>query len=230
MTNTVQPARGETPDGRSTRWKDHKEQRRTRILDAALDAVDEGGAGVGVQQIAERAAVPRSVVYRIFKDRADLDEQLRARILDMMMSDLSPTLTPHGTVGETIAVAVDTYLRWIVKYPRLHHFLGRGSPSSKATGSKVVSGTKTAIGVQLGTLAGVVLEGRGKPTHLAEPLAFAIIGLVDVSVNRWLSQSGPKASSTELAEFLELSIWHVIDGNLRSLGIEVTLATPIAEL
>lgn len=119
MTKTAESAQ---PDGRSTRWNDHKEQRKARILDAALDAVNEGGADVGVQQIAERADVPRSVVYRIFKDRADLDEQLRVRILEMMMTDLTPTLTPQGTVGEAISRAVETYLQWIVKYPRLHHF------------------------------------------------------------------------------------------------------------
>ncbi|MDJ0113003.1 TetR/AcrR family transcriptional regulator, partial [Rhodococcus erythropolis] len=55
MTKTAESAQ---PDGRSTRWNDHKEQRKARILDAALDAVNEGGADVGVQQIAERADVP----------------------------------------------------------------------------------------------------------------------------------------------------------------------------
>ncbi len=166
MTKTAESAQ---PDGRSTRWNDHKEQRKARILDAALDAVNEGGADVGVQQIAERADVPRSVVYRIFKDRADLDEQLRVRILEMMMTDLAPTLTPKGTVGEAISRAVETYLQWIVKYPRLHHFLGKGSPSTRATGSKVVTGTKTAIAVQLGNLLGTILTSRGKPSKMAEP-------------------------------------------------------------
>ncbi|OYD67506.1 TetR/AcrR family transcriptional regulator [Rhodococcus sp. OK302] len=232
MTNTAESAQ---PDGRSTRWNDHKEQRRARILDAALDAVNEGGADIGVQLIAERADVPRSVVYRIFKDRADLDEQLRVRILDMMMSDLTPTLTPAGTVGDTISRAVHTYIQWIMKYPRLHHFLGKGSPStrttgSKVVGSKVVTGTKTAIAVQLGNLLGAILASRGKPSKMAEPLAFGLIGLVDVSVNRWLSQPGSDVSSTELADFLELSIWQVLDGNLRRMGIDITLKTPISEL
>lgn len=227
MTNTAESTQ---PDGRSTRWNDHKEQRRALILDAALDAVNADGADVGVQQIAERADLPRSVVYRIFKDRADLDEQLRVRILDMMMLELAPTLTPKGTVGEAISQAVDTYLRWIVKYPRLHHFLGRGSSSTRPAGSKVVTGTKTAIAVQLGNLLGAILVTRGKSPKMAEPLAFGIIGLVDVSVNRWLSQPQSDVSSVDLAEFLELSIWQVLDGNLRRMGIDITLETPISEL
>ena len=146
------------------------------------------------------------------------------------MTDLTPTLTPQGTVGEAISRAVETYLQWIVKYPRLHHFLGKGSPSTRATGSKVVTGTKTAIAVQLGNLLGTILTSRGKPSKMAEPLAFGVIGLVDVSVNRWLSQPGSDVTSAELAEFLERSIWQVLDGNLRSIGVDITLSTPIADL
>ncbi|MGC0366848.1 AcrR family transcriptional regulator [Rhodococcus sp. 27YEA15] len=230
MTDTSESTREASPDGRSTRWNDHKEQRRARILDAALHTIDEDGADAGVQQIADRAGVPRSVVYRIFKDRADLDEQLRVRIIDVMMSELAPTLTPRGTVGEAISRAVDTYIRWIVKYPRLHHFLGRGSSSTRTTGSKVVTGTKTAIGVQLGNFMTAVLDRRGQPSKLADPLAFAIIGLVDVSVNRWLTQPDSEVSSTELADFLSLSIWQIIDGNLRNTGVEIARTTPVSEL
>lgn len=65
---------------------------------------------------------------------------------------------------------------------------------------------------------------------MAEPLAFGVIGLVDVSVNRWLSQPGSDVTSAELAEFLERSIWQVLDGNLRSIGVDITLSTPIADL
>jgi AcrR family transcriptional regulator len=46
-------------DGRATRWDDHKAERRTRVLDAALTVIDLYGASVGVQQIAEEAGLPR---------------------------------------------------------------------------------------------------------------------------------------------------------------------------
>ncbi len=87
-----------------------------------------------------------------------------------------------------------------------------------------------AIAVQLGNLLGTILTSRGKPSKMAEPLAFGVIGLVDVSVNRWLSQPGSDVTSAELAEFLERSIWQVLDGNLRSIGVDITLSTPIADL
>ncbi|WP_420879384.1 TetR/AcrR family transcriptional regulator [Rhodococcus sp. (in: high G+C Gram-positive bacteria)] len=217
-------------DGRATRWDDHKMQRRDRILEAALEAVEDGGTDIGVQQIAERAQVPRSVVYRIFADRGDLDEQIRLRIIDVMMTELGPVLTPHGTVREAIELAVDTYLRWIVAHPRLHAFLGKGAPSRKSVGSRAVTGTKTAIGVQLGELLTGILDRREVTSNLAEPLAFALVGLVDATVNRWLSQQDGAVSSDELARFLETSIWSVLDANLRALGVEIMPSTTVAEL
>ncbi|WP_137723099.1 TetR/AcrR family transcriptional regulator [Prescottella subtropica] len=217
-------------DGRATRWDDHKVRRRDRILEAALAAVEDGGTDIGVQQIAERAQVPRSVVYRIFTDRGDLDEQIRLRIIESMMADLGPVLTPHGTVQETITSAVDTYLRWIVDHPRLHTFLGRGAPGRKTVGSRAVTGTKTAIGIRLGALLAGILDRRGAASDLAEPMAFALVGLVDATVNRWLSQPDHRVCDATLARFLETSIWSVLDANLRQMGVDVALSTPISEL
>ncbi|MFE3289558.1 TetR/AcrR family transcriptional regulator [Rhodococcus sp. NPDC059234] len=218
------------PDGRATRWDDHKADRRDRILDAAIAAIEEGGADVGVKQIAERAGVPRSVVYRIFSGRGDLDEQLRARILERLMEHVTPGLTPAGTIREAIVDAVDNYLRWIVEAPRLHQFLGTGSPSHRTTGSRAVTGTKTAIAVQLTGLLEEVLRSLGKDSGLAESLAFGLIGLVDVSVNRWLSNPQSALTIEQLSDFLTVSIWQVLDGNLRRLGVDVDPTTPVARL
>lgn len=230
MQDTAETAAGAELDGRTTRWDDHKAQRKERILRAAVAVIEESGSDVGVQQIAERANVPRSVVYRIFKDRGDLDEQIRARIIDRLMANLTPALTPAGTIEEAISQAVETYLRWIVGSPRLHHFLGTGSASRRTTGSRVVTGTKTAIAVQLTGMLETVLRTLGKGPELAETLAFGLIGLVDVSVNRWLSNPHSALSVEQLADFLSVSIWQVLDGNLKQLGVTLDPSTPLSEL
>ncbi|KAA0017672.1 TetR/AcrR family transcriptional regulator [Antrihabitans cavernicola] len=217
-------------DGRTTRWDDHKAARKDRILEAAIDAINDGGSDIPVQEIADRAGLPRSVIYRIFKDRSDLDEQLRARIVDRLMAEVTPALTPRGTVGESIGRAVETYVGWIVDYPGLHQFLGTGSASRRTTGSRVVTGTKTAIGVDLAGLFDAMLAGRPQHAETAETLAFALLGLVDATVNRWLVSPGPRLSSNGLAAFLETSIWHVLDGALRDFGFVVTKSTPVSEL
>jgi len=214
-------------DGRTTRWTDHKVERREQVLEAAVAEIAEQGSGVGVQQIAARADIPRSAVYRIFTDRSDLDEQIRARIIDRLMSDLAPALTPQGTVEQAIARAVDAYLGWIVDAPRLHQFLRTGSATRRTVGSRVVTGTRTAIAVQLSDLLEALLRNLGKDATATESIAFGLIGLVDASVNRWLGSSTPTTTSDQLAAFLTTSIWQVLDGNLRRLDVTIDPATPL---
>lgn len=217
-------------DGRATRWTDHKLERKQRVLEAAVAAIAEQGSEVGVQQIAARADIPRSAVYRIFADRSDLDEQIRSRIIDRLMSELAPALTPQGTVEQAIARAVNTYLGWIVDAPRLHQFLRTGSATRRNVGSRVVTGTRTAIAVQLSELLETLLRNLGKDATTAESIAFGLIGLVDASVNRWLSNPTPATTSDQLAEFLTTSIWQVLDGNLRRIGVAIDPTTPLGAL
>ena len=67
-------------DGRQARWDKHNQQRRLSILDAALEVLEAEppGADFHVQQIAAHAGLNRTVVYRHFTDRADLDASIEA--------------------------------------------------------------------------------------------------------------------------------------------------------
>ncbi|MFE3546359.1 TetR/AcrR family transcriptional regulator [Nocardia sp. NPDC059177] len=217
-------------DGRASRWDRHRADRRERILTAALAAVQAQGASVGVQEIADLAGVPRSVLYRLFKDRQDLDEQLRARILDELMVVVAPTLNPEGTVAEAIARSVDTYLGWIVANPRLHYFLGAGSEGRKGHKSPVVSGAKIAIAGTVREVFENALRAQSAPTTIAEPMAFGLVGFVDGSVNRWLSRSMQPMDAAELSSYLREAIWAIIDGSLRKAGVMLNPLTPIADL
>lgn len=217
-------------DGRSTRWADHKAQRRRAVLDAALRAIDAEGASVGVAQIAEHAGLPRSVVYRLFQERGDLDEQVRAHIVDELMARMNPVLVPEGTAAQSIDRAVNTYVRWITEHPHQHQFLGVGSKSRPARGSKMVTGTKTATALHISEIFGAMLRAFGKDATLAESVSFGLIGLVDGAVNRWLSNRQRPLDAEQLALFLSRSIWYVLDGNLRALGVEFDPHAPLGDL
>lgn len=231
VSETTRPdASAALPDGRATRWTDHKARRREHILAAAVEVIGESGPDVGVQRIAERADIPRSVVYRHFQGRGDLDEQIRERIIGLLLEAISPALNPHGTVREAIDRAVADYMQWIIDAPRLHQFLGIGSASRRTVGSRVVTGTKTAISVQLSEIFAGVLGAADASPAVAETLAFALTGMVDSSVNRWLAHDGSAMSADELGDFLRTAIWQVIDGTLRGVGITLGPDTPVAEL
>lgn len=216
-------------DGRSTRWESHKARRRAEVIEAAVAAIEADGLDIGVKQIAGRVGVPRSVVYRHFKDRADLDEQIRQHVVELLMVRLAPTLRPGGTVMEAIRRAIDAYLDWIEHHPLLHAFLGKGM-SRAAGASPAVVGTKTAIAADVGHLFAAVLRRHRVANDLASSIAFGLVGFVDATVNHWLADRDRTLTAAELAALISRSIWHVLDGNLRALGIELDPDTPVADL
>lgn len=217
-------------DGRSSRWDEHNAQRRLDVLDAAIEAIEQHGVGVTVKQIADKVGLPRPVVYRHFNGRTDLDEQIRARILEMLLAELEPALHPGGTVAEAVWHAVGTYLGWVERHPRLHHFLGTGRQRERATGSSVVSGARHAIAAQLAALFTEALAHFGKDASFARPMAFGVIGLVDGVVNAWRSDPASVVAPAEVTSRLADSILALIESNARALGIPIHADTSVGEL
>lgn len=218
------------PDARTTRWDDHKAQRRELLLAAAIEAIGEKGGDVAVSDFARRAGIPRSVVYRIFEDRKDLDEQIRARIVELMMADLGPALTPGGTVRETLTGAIRTYIDWVAAHPRLHQFLGTGSAARRTTGSRVVTGTRSAIARNFGRQLDAILRSADADPAIADSLAFGLVGLVDGSVNRWVSTPEPQVGAKQLAAFLAESSWQVLRSAVTEAGLKITDKTILDDL
>ncbi len=216
-------------DGRATRWDAHKTRRRRQLLDAAVAAIEALGPTVGVKQIAEQASVPRSVLYRHFTDRADLDEQISQRIVDLLLSELAPTLRPQGTATEAIRRVVGTYLDWIEQHPRLYAFLSAHS-RTPAAGSRVVAGTKAALAAQAAELFATAARTAGRDTSFASTVASGLVGFVDATVNHWLADKRRTISTDELADYLTRSIWSVLDGNARALGIQIDPDRPVTDL
>ncbi|MCL2584572.1 MAG: TetR/AcrR family transcriptional regulator [Streptosporangiales bacterium] len=219
-----------SPDGRSTRWDDHNADRRERILAAAIELVQQSGGDVAVRDIAERAGVPRSVVYRIFRDRDDLDEQLRTEIIGRLMRVLSPVLEPHGTIREAIDIAATTYVSWVSENPLLHQFLGFSPAKRTAPGSRVVSGTRIAVSRRLQALIEAGVTRAGGDPAIAEPLAFGVVGLVDGAVNRWVHRADGAFSAEQLSEFLAESIWVMLTTHGAHQGIVLTADTRASDL
>ncbi|MFC4127938.1 TetR/AcrR family transcriptional regulator [Nocardia rhizosphaerae] len=230
MSSPKSAPRAEVTDGRSQRWNGHKAERRDRILNAAITAIREAGVDVGVKEIAERANVPRSVVYRLFGDRDDLDEQVRTRIISELMTRLTPVLEPEGTVGAAVTRAVDTYIGWIVTNPHLHQFLASGSTKKSVGGSRSVSNARTAVAVQTTQLLAAAMARADGADDIAEPLAFALVGMVDSAVNRWLSRGMRPVSAEALSHSLQRWILHTITVAMADIGVEVRAQTPVTEL
>ncbi|MGW8761621.1 TetR/AcrR family transcriptional regulator [Streptomyces sp. NPDC055815] len=211
------------PDGRDTRWTGHRAERRDQVLTAALTVIGREGTAVSVAAIGAEAGMPRSVVYRIFRSREDLDEQIRARITDELMASLSPALDPRGTIRESIELAAATYVGWVALHPELYRFLGAGSPA--------VTGTRTAVALHLARLldsyADRFLDGEPAPTGFNLNLAFGMVGLVDGVVNQWAAHPESRSSLDDLTVFLSDALWGLLASATARLGIKLDPDQPI---
>ncbi|MFH8223661.1 TetR/AcrR family transcriptional regulator [Streptomyces sp. NPDC018057] len=215
-------------DGRSTRWDEHKAQRQVELVDAAVALIEEEGARFRVQRLAERVGLPRSVLYRHFKDRANLDELIRRRVVDLFMRRMEPTLTFDGTIEEAVRRVVGAHLDWVAQHPRLYAYMGVGE-HAMGDGS-LVADTKTAIAMMLSDRFSDVLKALGVSEAPIRSVAIGIVGFVDTSVNQWMRDERREQSEEELRAMLCRSVWAVLDAALRDLGVELSPGQRVADL
>ncbi|MCX4237507.1 TetR/AcrR family transcriptional regulator [Streptomyces sp. NPDC020707] len=215
-------------DGRSTRWDDHKARRQVDLVDAAVALIEDEGTRFKLQRLAERVGLPRSVLYRHFKDRATLDELIRRRVVESFMRGIEPTLSFDGTIEESVRRVVGAHLDWVAQHPRLYAYMGVGE-HAMGDGS-LVADTKAAIALMLSARFADVLKALGVPEAPIRSVAIGIVGFVDTCVNQWVRDDRRELSEEELREMLCRSVWAVLDATLRSLGVELSPQQRVADL
>lgn len=216
-------------DGRQARWEKHNADRRRQILDAAIAVLEahEPGVEFHVQQIAERAGLNRTVVYRHFVDRADLDRAIQERILDDLAALLLPEVTLDGTVNAIILRIVGTYVDWVVAHPSLHRFAEQGNGPFQLGISHIA-----AVLVEILQTAIALLQADLDDDEVAalDPLCHGLVGAVLGAVRRWVNRDVLEPAAPRMAELLSESVWHLLDGHARRLGIEIDPDLPLESL
>lgn len=222
------------PDGRQARWDAHNQERRRRILDAAIAVVEahEPGAEVHVQQIAARAGLSRTVVYRHFSDRADLDRAVQETVLEGLWAELLPSITLDGTIPQIIERVVATYVGWTVAHPALHRMAEQDAVGSgpgpleqglARIAEQVVALITTAVGI-------LDLELDDDQQAALDPLVFGLVGAVFSAVRRWIARPVREPAAPKLVELVTRSVWFTVQGHARGLGIELRARQPVEEL
>src|SRR5436305_764860 len=114
-------------DGRSTRWDPHRRERRLTIINAAIAAIEEYGPDVLTAQIAEKAEVPRTHVYRHFDGKPALDLAVSTHVANQIAETIRAGLAGGGTAMTIIRGAIDQHLGWVESHPNLYRFLAQHS-------------------------------------------------------------------------------------------------------
>lgn len=214
------------------RWGDHNAERRRAIIAANIELIEESEPGeeISLQLIADRAGVKRSVIYRHFTDRRELDAKTREFAVEGVVELVMPELDPRESLRGTFFRFIDTYVGWVSRHVRLHSWIERGPGSADPAGKAVVVGTKAAIAERVAELFGIALSVVGQTHSGVDAAAFGVVSMVDGVVTRWLDTTPPGLDAAEVTELLTDSIWFIFDGHARSWGFVIDPDQPIVDL
>ncbi|MEZ0580035.1 TetR/AcrR family transcriptional regulator [Nocardioides sp. MH1] len=223
---------GESGDGRRLRWLAHNQARRRVIIDAAVRVLERAAPGddVQVQLIAEEAGLARTVLYRHFHDRVDLDLAVQKRICKDLGAVLLPALSYDGEPVVIIRRIVDAFVRWATAHPTLFWFIELELPGP---GPHPLAESIEQVGEQIETIMNSVVQYYGVELSAddragLDPWVFGLIGQVFSSVRRWSGLDVAPAAE-HLVSMLAQSIWLQINGMAASRGIDVP-DVPLIEL
>lgn len=205
-----------TPDGRSSRWDEHRLARRHELVDATLAAIREHGAGVGMDEVAAAAGTSKTVFYRHFTDRAGLYTAVAERVDGTILRGLSRAAGAEeapagpGASREVIRAVIAAYLHLVEEDPEVYRFIVNAPivPPGERPAGDVAAGMTGRIASHVAELVGSGLGGDADPST-ARMWGVALVGMVRASADAWLSAGGAASgtSSDELADGLTALAW-----------------------
>jgi AcrR family transcriptional regulator len=215
-------------DGRSTRWDPHRRERRQSIINAAIEAIEEHGPDVLTAQIADKAQVPRTHVYRHFDGKPALDLAVSTHVANQIGQRIRAGLASGGSAIGIIAGAIDQHLGWVEAHPNLYRFLAQNSYAVRGDGPGGAGDAKAAFAAELTALISRYMTALGIDSEPAERLIVGVVGLVDATAVWWLGASNlpREVVAAELTD----QVWMLIDRTSRQLGLALDPEQPLPEV
>ncbi|MFD4428301.1 TetR/AcrR family transcriptional regulator [Nocardia sp. NPDC058497] len=213
------------------RWGDRNVERQRVVMDALIALIEESepGAEVPFQAIAERAGISRSVIYRHFADRKDLDAKTREYAVELHLESVMPTVDAADTIREAVSRAVHTYVVLVAEHPRLHDWVEQGA-GTDAGDSTVASSTKDAVAQQIYSLVLPIAALFDQSDPGIEVGVYSIVAMVDGAVNRWLRTRPEGWDVPDVSRMLTESLVILLEGHARMRGVSLDVDLPMDEL
>lgn len=189
---------------------------RAELVEATLQAIDENGPDLSIDDVVKTAQVPRPKLYRFFDDKDALFAAAGERVQEMVIERVLPRFDLTGTASEFIRSALVAYVELVDERPNLFRFLvsshfteGR-SPSSLIDSGRPLSDSIAGV-------AAAVLEARGGRGDELGYFVDAALGAVGLGVLRWLNT--PTISKDELVDELNTFMWGAFSAAAGSRGV-----------
>ncbi|UTT67808.1 TetR/AcrR family transcriptional regulator [Arthrobacter sp. DNA4] len=218
-----------SPDGRSSRWQSHREERRRELIKQARRAVHVLGSDASMEDIATAAGTSKSVFYRYFGDKAGLQQAVGEVVLSQMQHRIQEAAQSALTPREGLLAMVSAYLQMADTSPNVYTFV-----TSYAPGDTAGPAHPAAPGGPLGPFFDAIADMIATPmrSHLGDVRETVIgywpkaaIGLVRNAGEQWLSTPDSAAKPDQETMARQITAWLCV-------GIvpELTPASPTTKL
>jgi AcrR family transcriptional regulator len=167
--------------------------------------------------------VSRSVVYRDFADRDDLDRALQTEILDRLWRELLPAMRLEGTFYAALERIIRTYVDWAVAHPRLHQRVDHDTAvDGDGPLQKVLDLVAERVaGLLVTTFTALGAEVTDNDRLATDPLVHGLVGSVFSAVRRWVHLGSKVPDAAHLSEVLTEATWAVLSARAASYGFEL---------
>ncbi len=208
-------------DGRSARWAEHRTARRAALIESAISAIREYGAGVGMDQIAAVAHTSKPVIYRYFTDKADLHRAVVGRAAADLLERLVAALESVTDPRDTIAAGIDAFLAMLDDDPELYRFVVSHQSDTAGLMREYVAGIGAIITQRLADY----LAAAGRNPSGATPGGVAIVGFIRAAADWWIEHPD-QMTRADLTEYLTSLLWGGAAGVYALAGITVDNRPP----
>jgi len=177
------------PDGRATRWADHRAARRAELVRAARRAVHHRGPDLSMDDIATEIGTSKSILYRYFVDKTGLQVAVGQAVLGRMRDALEEAAARAGGPRERISAMVGVYLEMVDAPPHVYAFVTRPEATAGDVRGFVAEVADLVTEAVLPALRGDGRDGDAmeESTLVAARLwAAGVVGLVRGAVDLWL--------------------------------------------
>jgi len=181
---------------------------RERVLDAAERVIRRDGAGVSLEAIAIEAGVTKPIVYARVGGRADLGNALAERLADRLVA-AAMTATDGRPYGRgMLASLIEANLATVATHRELFMYV-TGGASDETPKRTLYLAERSAI-----PLAEQLARWRsrqGLDPAVADPWAYAVIGMLQLVSLWWLNESDRPAD--QLADHVAELLWTGLSGS-----------------
>jgi AcrR family transcriptional regulator len=173
------------PDGRRSRWTEHRRARREELVSAAVEAVRKAGPDFSVDDVARSAGVSKTVIYRYFSDK---DELINAVLEQISTAILLPRLLGELAVERSddrarLHAMIAAFVQLIEDEPALYRFAY--AQAGRSGRADLIAATEREIAEALGGLMVERLVRAGQPAEPAMTWAYGVVGMVQLAAHWW---------------------------------------------